>query len=44
MKMKEIMKVLLEYKDVFDRLREYDMKASRKQNIKKKKKTSKRKS
>ena len=42
MKMKEIMKVLLEYKDVFDRLREYDMKASRKQN--KKRKASKRKS
>ena len=42
MKMKEIMKVLLEYKDVFDKLREYDTKASRKQN--KKRKTSKRKS
>ncbi len=42
MKMKEIMKVLLEYKDVFDKLREYDMKASKKQR--KKRKASKRKS
>ena len=44
MKMKEIMKLALEIKDVLDALREYDMKASKKQNMKKKKKTSKRKS
>ena len=36
MKMKEIMKVLLEYKDVFDKLREYDMKESRKRKNRKK--------
>ena len=36
--MKEIMKVLLEYRDVFDKLREYDMKASRKTVKKKRKK------
>ena len=43
MKMKEIMKVLLEYKDVFDKLREHDMKTFRKTVKKKRKRNPKKK-